>query len=89
MATERNWLVKLNIVRNWACRPSHFFVWDIAIKKGNIQIVGTASYAAPLLSTAFLVIAGIATPSWSLGAAAIMIAAGALLAASSSIQIKN
>jgi drug/metabolite transporter (DMT)-like permease len=66
-----------------------FFVWDIAIKKGNIQIVGTASYAAPLLSTAFLVIAGIATPSWSLGAAAIMIAAGALLAASSSIQIKN
>ncbi|MDO6658877.1 hypothetical protein Q4550_23770, partial [Anaerobacillus sp. 1_MG-2023] len=32
-----------------------FYVWDIGVKRGDIQLLGTASYAAPLLSTLVLV----------------------------------
>lgn len=63
-----------------------FYVWDIGVKHGDIQMLGTASYAAPLLSTVVLVAAGMATPSWSLGAAAVMVTAGALLAAHASLK---
>jgi drug/metabolite transporter (DMT)-like permease len=28
-----------------------FYVWDIGVKRGDIQFLGVASYAAPLLST--------------------------------------
>jgi drug/metabolite transporter (DMT)-like permease len=58
-----------------------FFTWDIGVKRGDIQLLGTASYAAPLLSTLVLVAAGIATASLSLLLAAALIAGGALLAA--------
>ncbi|WP_106161647.1 DMT family transporter [Hasllibacter halocynthiae] len=61
-----------------------FYVWDIGMKRGDIQLLGTASYAAPVLSTASLVIAGVAEPNWRLGGAAALIAAGAFLAARSS-----
>ncbi len=57
-----------------------FFTWDIGMKKGDIQVLGVASYAAPLLSTLALVIAGIAAPSLTLLVAAILIAGGAALA---------
>ncbi|WP_417249730.1 DMT family transporter [Celeribacter sp.] len=58
-----------------------FYVWDIGVKQGNIQLLGTASYAAPLLSTAALVAAGIAEPQLVLAASAILISVGAALAA--------
>ncbi|MGZ9812088.1 aromatic amino acid exporter YddG [Pseudoroseicyclus sp. H15] len=58
-----------------------FFLWDIGTKRGNIQLLGTASYAAPLLSTLVLVAAGLAQPSWRLAGAAGLITAGAALAA--------
>ncbi|HRK41618.1 MAG TPA: EamA family transporter [Gemmobacter sp.] len=58
-----------------------FFTWDIGMKKGDIQLLGVASYAAPLLSTLALVLAGIAAPSLILAIAAVLIAAGAALAA--------
>ncbi len=58
-----------------------FFTWDVGMKKGDIQLLGVASYAAPLLSTLVLVAAGIAKASWTLALAAGMIAAGAALAA--------
>lgn len=61
-----------------------FYVWDIGVKQGDIQMLGTSSYAAPLLSTLFLVLAGIAAPSWSLGLAALLITTGAVLAARAS-----
>jgi drug/metabolite transporter (DMT)-like permease len=32
-----------------------FFTWDVGMKKGDIQLLGVASYAAPLLSTLALV----------------------------------
>ena len=59
-----------------------YFAWDIGMKHGDIQFLGVASYAAPLLSTLALVVAGIAKPSAALAFAAILIAGGAALAAS-------
>ncbi|UIJ74009.1 EamA family transporter [Aurantimonas sp. HBX-1] len=58
-----------------------FYVWDYAVKRGDIQLIGAASYAAPLLSTLILVTAGEAAMSWSVVAAAVLITAGAGLAA--------
>ena len=37
-----------------------FYVWDIGMKRGDIRVLGVASYLAPLLSTLFLVLAGYA-----------------------------
>lgn len=58
-----------------------FFTWDLGMKKGDIQILGVASYAAPLLSTLALVVAGITAPSYTILLAAVLIAGGAALAA--------
>ena len=63
-----------------------FYVWDIGVKRGDIQLLGTASYAAPLLSTLVLILAGVAAPTWSLAIAAALITAGALLAARASLK---
>lgn len=59
-----------------------FFTWDVGMKKGDIQLLGVASYAAPLLSTLALVLAGVATATPYLILAAVLIAGGAALAAS-------
>lgn len=61
-----------------------FYVWDIGVKHGNIQLLGVASYAAPLLSTLVLVMAGVAEPTLTLGLAAALITGGAILAARAS-----
>jgi drug/metabolite transporter (DMT)-like permease len=61
-----------------------FYVWDIGVKHGDIRLLGVASYAAPLLSTLFLVLAGFAPAQATLGIAAVLIAGGGLLAASAS-----
>lgn len=61
-----------------------FFTWDIGMKKGYIQLLGVASYAAPLLSTLALVMAGVAPSSWTILAAAVLITGGAALAAKAS-----
>ncbi|MFN3993737.1 MAG: DMT family transporter [Tabrizicola flagellatus] len=61
-----------------------FFTWDIGMKRGDIQLLGVASYAAPLLSTLALILAGIAQPTWTIALAAILIAGGAALAARAS-----
>ena len=57
-----------------------FFVWDHGTKHGDLQILGTLAYSAPLLSTLFLVLAGEAEPGWTLAWACVLIAGGALLA---------
>lgn len=59
-----------------------FYVWDIGVKRGDIRLLGVASYAAPILSTAFLVLAGFAAASISLALAALLISGGGLIAAS-------
>ncbi len=61
-----------------------FFTWDIGMKRGDIQFLGVASYAAPLLSTLVLVWAGIAPATPMLILAALLIAGGAGLAAMAS-----
>ncbi|MDO9414218.1 MAG: EamA family transporter [Pseudolabrys sp.] len=58
-----------------------FYVWDIGVKRGDIRLLGVASYAAPILSTFFLVLAGYAEASVTLWFAALLIAGGGLLAA--------
>ena len=58
-----------------------FFLWDVGVKRGDIQLLGVASYAAPLLSTTALILGGIARPSWVLLVAALLVTAGAARAA--------
>ena len=58
-----------------------FFAWDYGVKRGNIQILGAASYASPLLSTIVLVIAGKAALTLTLVLACTLITLGAALAA--------
>jgi drug/metabolite transporter (DMT)-like permease len=57
-----------------------FYVWDIGVKRGDIRLLGVASYAAPVLSTLILVVAGYAEPTLTLALACALIAAGALVA---------
>lgn len=63
-----------------------FFVWDIGVKQGDIQLLGTSSYAAPLLSTFVLVSVGVASASATLIWAALLITGGAVIAARASIS---
>ncbi|MCL4188726.1 MAG: DMT family transporter [Rhodobacteraceae bacterium] len=58
-----------------------FYLWDVGVKRGDIQLLGVASYAAPLLSTLALVAAGHSEPTLTLLAAAGLIAGGAVIAA--------
>ncbi|MEM6451679.1 MAG: EamA family transporter [Cyanobacteria bacterium P01_D01_bin.105] len=56
-----------------------FFTWDYGVKHGNIKILGTFSYAAPLLSTLLLIACGLADASSSVLFACLLIVGGALL----------
>src|ERR1700692_253255 len=58
-----------------------FYAWDIGMKRGDIPGGRAASYATPLLSTAFLILAGFAKASASIAIAAVLIAGGGLIAA--------
>lgn len=57
-----------------------FFLWDVGMKRGDVPLLGVASYAAPVLSTLILVVAGYAEPTLGLAAACALIVAGALIA---------
>lgn len=63
-----------------------FYVWDIGVKRGDIQLLGVASYAAPLLSTLALILAGIAPLTPAIAGAALLITGGAALAARASAK---
>jgi len=58
-----------------------FYVWDYGVKNGDIQVLGAASYAAPLLSTLVLIATGYAAFSWTIAFACVLITIGAVLAA--------
>jgi drug/metabolite transporter (DMT)-like permease len=58
-----------------------FYAWDVGMKRGDIRVLGAASYATPLLSTLFLILAGYAKPSANIAVAAVLIAGGGLIAA--------
>lgn len=66
-----------------------FFIWDIGVKRGDIQLLGTCSYAAPLLSTLILVAAGVAAPGATLLWATLLITGGAAVAAAASVRSKS
>ena len=57
-----------------------FFVWDVGMKRGDVRLLGVASYAAPVLSTILLVATGFAPPTGSRAAAGALIVGGAALA---------
>jgi drug/metabolite transporter (DMT)-like permease len=57
-----------------------FYVWDIGVKHGDIRLLGVASYAAPVLSTLILVLAGYAEPTTTLAASCGLIVLGAMVA---------
>jgi drug/metabolite transporter (DMT)-like permease len=58
-----------------------FYTWDFGVKRGDIMVLGSSSYAAPLLSTLLLVLTGFAALHWSVFAACLLITAGAVVAA--------
>lgn len=66
-----------------------FYLWDFGVKRGNIQTLGAASYAAPLLHTLILIIAGLAVPSKLLLIACLLITGGAVVAAKDIIAPKT
>jgi drug/metabolite transporter (DMT)-like permease len=58
-----------------------FFVWDIGVKRGDIQVLGAAAYAAPVLSTLVLIAFGYGTFSPRVVVATLLVTGGAVLAA--------
>ena len=57
-----------------------FFAWDLGVKRGDIQVLGAASYLAPLLSTLLLIVSGNGRFDASIGFAAVAITLGAVIA---------
>ena len=66
-----------------------FYAWDIGMNRGDIRVLGAASYATPLLSTGFLIAAGFAKASANIAIAAILIAGGGLIAAKDMVLRKR
>ncbi len=58
-----------------------FYLWDIAVKRGDIRALGALSYLTPILSTLALIVAGHAQASRALLLATALVVAGAVLAA--------
>lgn len=58
-----------------------FYVWDVGVKHGDIQVLGIAAYAAPLLSTLLLIAFGYGQFTFAIGLACVLITLGALIAA--------
>ena len=66
-----------------------FYAWDYGVKNGDIQILGAASYAAPLLSTLILTLFGFAEPSLRIAFACLLVTGGAVLAAQEMFRRKS
>ncbi|MEI8254220.1 MAG: DMT family transporter [Deltaproteobacteria bacterium] len=55
-----------------------FYLWDAALKRGDPRTIGLLSNLTPLLSTAWLVLAGHGRLTWITGLAALLIVGGAM-----------
>jgi drug/metabolite transporter (DMT)-like permease len=66
-----------------------FYVWDHGVKRGDIQLLGAASYIAPLLSTLILIAAGFGVFTWRIAFAALFITGGALLASKDMLRRRS
>ena len=58
-----------------------FYTWDYGVKHGDIQVLGAASYLAPLLSTLILIVTGYAKLTTIVVVACLLITVGAIVAA--------
>ena len=58
-----------------------FYFWDRGVKKGDIQVLGAAAYATPLLSTLVLIVSGFGAFTPAIGMACVLITVGAVIAA--------
>jgi len=56
-----------------------FFVWDMALKRGDARQIGILSYITPLASTALLLVVTGQPLSWSIGLAAALIISAAVM----------
>jgi drug/metabolite transporter (DMT)-like permease len=56
-----------------------FYIWDIGMKHGDIKLLGTLAYGAPLLSTLLLIFLGVAQNSINVWIACALIVGGSLL----------
>jgi drug/metabolite transporter (DMT)-like permease len=85
-ATPTQWLAVIGL----GAGPvgAAFYAWDIGMKRGDIRVLGAASYATPLLSTGFLMLAGFARPSVTIALAALLIAGGGLVAAKDMFRMR-
>lgn len=77
-ATPLAWLAVLAL--GLGPTGSAFYFWDHAVKRGDIRALGAFSYATPILSTAILIVCGLAEPTSALLLAALLVTAGAALA---------
>lgn len=66
-----------------------FYLWDRGMKRGDIQVLGAASYAAPVISTLALVAFGHAQASLVLGVSVALIVAGSVVAAKDMLRARR
>lgn len=66
-----------------------FLLWDIAIKRGDVRLLGVLAYLTPVASTVLLVAAGRANPSPSLVLAACLVFLGGLVGLRSSFNARE
>ena len=67
-----------------------FYLWDFALKNGDIKILGALAYLAPLLSTLILVLAGISDMTNTIIIACILIVLGSIVSSKEYLKlIKN
>ena len=61
-----------------------FYLWDIAMKRGDPRVIGVLAYATPLLSTALLLVVTGRAMTPALAAATLLVVIAAVLAARAS-----
>jgi drug/metabolite transporter (DMT)-like permease len=66
-----------------------FWLWDKGTKHGDLVLLGTLSYAAPLLSTGLLLLAGRARPHWAQAGALALLSLGAFMSIHSAHRHEN
>jgi drug/metabolite transporter (DMT)-like permease len=61
-----------------------FYLWDVAMKRGDPRVVGVLAYATPVLSTALLLLVASRPPTLALAGATALIVGAAILAVTAS-----
>ncbi len=64
-----------------------FYLWDFAVKNGDIKILGSLSYLAPLLSTLILVFMGVASMTTAIALACGFIIAGSIISSKEYMKV--